>query len=42
VALNAGAQLVVMNAQETPFDRAAAAVIPEQLGTVLPELVALV
>jgi NAD-dependent deacetylase len=42
VALNAGAQLVVMNAQETPFDRVAAAVIPEQLGTVLPELVALV
>ena len=42
VALNAGAQLVVMNAQETPFDRVAAAVIREQLGTVLPELVALV
>ena len=42
VALNAGARLVVMNAQETPFDRVAAAVIPEQLGTVLPELVALV
>ena len=40
--LNAGARLVVMNAQETPFDRVAAAVIPEQLGTVLPELVALV
>ena len=37
-----GARLVVMNAQETPFDRVAAAVIPEQLGTVLPELVALV
>ena len=42
VALNAGARLVVMNAQETPFDRVAAAVIPEQLGTVFPELVALV
>lgn len=42
VALGSGARLVVMNAQETPFDRVAAAVIPEQLGTVLPELVALV
>jgi NAD-dependent deacetylase len=41
-ALNAGARLVVMNAQETPFDRVAAAVSNEQLGTVLPELVALV
>jgi NAD-dependent deacetylase len=38
-ALNAGARLVVMNAQETPFDRIAAAVFNEQLGTVLPELV---
>jgi|SRR4249919_433290 len=38
VALNAGARLVVMNAQETPFDRVAAAVIPEQLGDVLPAL----
>jgi len=42
VALNAGARVVVMNAQETPFDRVAAAVITQQLGTVLPELVALV
>jgi NAD-dependent deacetylase len=41
-ALNAGARLVVMNAQETPFDRYAAAVINEQLGTVLPELLNLV
>ena len=40
VALNAGARLVVMNAQETPFDRVAAAVFNEELGTVLPELVA--
>ena len=39
VALNAGAQLVVMNAQDTPFDGVAAAVFNEELGTVLPELV---
>jgi hypothetical protein len=31
-----------MNAQETPFDRIAAAVFDEQLGTVLPDLVDLV
>ena len=42
IALRNGARLIVMNAQETPFDRVAAAVIPEQLGTVLPELVSLV
>jgi NAD-dependent deacetylase len=41
-ALKAGARLVVMNAQETPFDRIASAVFTEQLGTVLPELVKLV
>jgi NAD-dependent deacetylase len=39
-ALNSGARLVVMNAQETPFDRVAAALFTDQLGTVLPELVA--
>jgi NAD-dependent deacetylase len=37
-ALNAGARLVVMNAQETPFDRFAAAVTRDPLGEVLPEL----
>jgi NAD-dependent deacetylase len=37
--LNAGARLVVMNAQDTPFDGVAAAVFNEELGTVLPELV---
>ena len=42
LALSAGARLVIMNAQETPFDRVADAVFREQLGTVLPELVALV
>jgi len=40
VALNAGARLVVMNAQDTPFDRVAGAVFNEELGAVLPELVA--
>jgi NAD-dependent deacetylase len=39
VALASGARLVVMNAQETPFDRLAAAVFSEQLGDVLPALV---
>jgi NAD-dependent deacetylase len=37
-ALNAGARLVVMNAQETPFDRFAAAVTRDPLGDVLPAL----
>jgi NAD-dependent deacetylase len=39
VALASGARLVVMNAQETPFDRLAAAVISQQLGEVLPALI---
>ena len=39
-ALSAGARLVVLNAQETPFDRAAAAVVRDPIGTVLPEIVA--
>ena len=39
IALGAGARLVVMNAQETPFDRYADAVVRDQLGDVLPELV---
>jgi NAD-dependent deacetylase len=42
VALASGARLVVMNAQDTPFDRYAAAVFTDQLGTVLPELVSIV
>jgi NAD-dependent deacetylase len=42
IALSAGARLVVMNAQETPFDRYAAAVMNEQLGDLLPALVELV
>jgi len=39
IALGAGARLVVMNAQETPFDRYADAVVRDQLGDVLPEMV---
>ncbi len=39
VALARGAKLVIMNAQETPFDDLAHAVFRNQLGEVLPELV---
>ncbi len=39
-ALAAGAKLVVANAQETPFDRVASAVSRDQLGEVLPAIVA--
>jgi NAD-dependent deacetylase len=39
-ALRTGARLVIMNAQETPFDALADAVVREPLGTVLPDLVA--
>jgi NAD-dependent deacetylase len=42
MALAAGARLVVMNAQDTPFDTAADAVVRDQLGDVLPALVELV
>ena len=41
-ALQNGARLVIINAQETPFDRYASAVLREPIGTVLPEIVALV
>ncbi|HYL50458.1 MAG TPA: Sir2 family NAD-dependent protein deacetylase [Acidimicrobiia bacterium] len=40
IALHNGARLIVMNAQETPFDRVADAVVREQLGAVLPALAA--
>jgi NAD-dependent deacetylase len=40
IALRSGARLVVMNAQETPFDAVADAVVREQLGEVLPALAA--
>ena len=41
LALAAGARLVVMNAQETPFDTVADAVVRDPLGDVLPALVEL-
>lgn len=40
VALGSGARLVVCNAQETPFDGMADAVVRDQLGDVLPDVVA--
>lgn len=42
LALSAGARLVVVNAQETPFDRVAASVSREQLGALLPRVAELV
>jgi NAD-dependent deacetylase len=40
IALRAGARLVIFNAEETPFDGLADAVLRDQLGAVLPELAA--
>lgn len=40
IALSRGARLVVMNAEPTPYDGAADAVVRERLGEVLPGLVA--
>ena len=42
IALQAGAKLVIMNAQETPFDEYASVILRGQLGKVLPEVAALV
>jgi NAD-dependent protein deacetylase/lipoamidase len=42
VALQAGAPLVIVNAEETPYDRVAASVIRERIGEVLPQIVDLV
>jgi NAD-dependent deacetylase len=42
VALEAGARLVILNAEDTPYDRLASAVIRDRLGEVLPRLVELV
>ena len=42
IALRAGARLVIVNAQETPFDPIASAVFRDQLEVVLPALAALV
>lgn len=41
-ALQTGAKLVIMNAEETPFDHVAGAVLRGQIGEVLPEIVELV
>ncbi len=38
IALDAGARLVVLNAEPTPFDALASAVVRDRLGDVLPEL----
>jgi NAD-dependent deacetylase len=40
IALRAGARLVIVNAEDTPFDGLADAVLRDQLGVVLPELAA--
>jgi NAD-dependent deacetylase len=42
VALEAGARLVIVNAEDTPYDRLASAVIRDRIGEVLPKLVELV
>ncbi len=42
IALRAGARLVIFNAEETPFDGLADAVLRDQLGDLLPALAALV
>jgi NAD-dependent deacetylase len=42
LALRAGARLVIVNEQETPFDPYADAIVRARLGEFLPELVALV
>ncbi|MGH2725792.1 MAG: SIR2 family NAD-dependent protein deacylase [Actinomycetota bacterium] len=39
VALEAGARLVILNAEETPYDRLASAVIRDRIGEVLPKIV---
>lgn len=41
-ALQNGARLVIMNAQETPYDRYASAILRDGIGEVLPQVVALV
>ena len=42
IAIRNGARLVILNAEETPFDPVADVVVREQLGHVLPAVVALV
>jgi NAD-dependent deacetylase len=40
IAIRAGSRLVVMNAEETPFDDVADEVLRDPLGALLPDLVA--
>ena len=42
IAIQCGARLVILNAQETPYDRAAAAILRGGIGEVLPQIVELV
>ncbi len=42
VAVRSGAQLIVINAEPTPFDELAAVVVRGKSGEVLPEIVALI
>ncbi len=42
IALQSGARLVILNAQETPYDPAAAAILRDGIGDVLPRIVELV
>ncbi len=42
IAIQCGARLVILNAQETPYDRAAAAILRGGIGEVLPRIVELV
>jgi NAD-dependent deacetylase len=42
VALEAGAKLVIINAEETPYDRVAHAVVRDRIGEVLPKIIAAV
>jgi NAD-dependent deacetylase len=42
VAREAGAKLVIVNAEETPYDRVADAVVRERIGDILPKIVSLV
>ena len=39
IARDAGATIVILNAEETPFDAVADAVIRDPIGAVLPQLV---
>lgn len=42
IALQSGARLVILNAQETPYDPTAAAILRDGIGSVLPRIVELV